>query len=527
MRIYTFLLLFFCCSTFAGAQDFYKWDKIQEIKIYFERDNWAEILTKLKSANNKKRMTAKMVVNGKTYNEVGVRFKGNSSFKNVKKGGSKKLPFNIELNYKSDQRLDDKWETVKLSNVFRDPTFVRELLTYEIARKYLYAPKCNFAKLYINDKYIGLYNNTESIDDRFLKKHFGSKKGILVKCDPEWGLKTPPNCKKGDKSSMMYLGDSPACYYSNYEMKSSDDGWKPFIKMIEVLNEKDNAIANHLDIDQTLWMHAFNNVLVNLDSYTGRLSHNYYMYKGEEGKFMPLVWDMNLSFGAFKFDGNGKPLDNRGLQRLSPMVHFKNKNQKRPLLVNLLQNSLWRKIYMAHVKTILEENFANGEYKQRAKEIQAVIRTEVQNDPNKLYSFDAFTANIDATTDAGGTPIIGLTELMEARVEYLEAHPLLNNEAPSVTKVEDIHFGDDSAIQAHLEGATKAYAYYRTSKQAPFKRFKMKDDGGSNDESMEDGIWGCTVPFAEKGSYYIVAENEKAVSCFPTRTSRKPIKLKQ
>ena len=216
-------ILFLLPSVFASGQDFFQWDKIQEIKLYFERDNWSDILMKMKSAGKKQRMSARMVIDGRTYNDVGVRFKGNSSFKNVKKGGSKKLPFNIEVDYKNkEQSIPGGYEKIKLSNVFRDPSYVRELLSYEIARKYTYAPKCNFAKLYVNDEYLGLYNNTQTIDKDFLKENFGNSKGVLVKCDPEWGAKVPPSCKKGDKSSLMYLGDNPACYTANYELKSED-----------------------------------------------------------------------------------------------------------------------------------------------------------------------------------------------------------------------------------------------------------------------------------------------------------------
>ncbi len=521
------LVFFLLPSLFATGQDFFQWDKIQEIKIYFERDNWAEILTNMKRAGKKQRMSAKLVVGGQTYEQVGVRFKGNSSFKNVTKTGSNKLPFNIEIDYKDkEQALPGGYQKIKLSNVFRDPSFVREILAYEIVRKYTYAPKCNFAKLYVNDKYLGLYSNTQTIDKDFLKDNFGDNDGILVKCDPEWGVKVAPSCKKGDKSSLMYLGDNPACYASNYELKS-DEGWSDFIKMIEVLNEKKEDLPKHLDIDQTLWMHALNNVLVNLDSYTGRLSHNYYMYKGKSGVFTPLIWDLNLAFGGFKFDGNGKPLDTKGLQKLSTMVHFKNNNAKRPLIVNILKNPLYRKIYIAHIRTILKENFNNNEYKTRAEAFQRLIDSEVRNDANKLYSYESFKANLNSSADAKGTQIVGLTELMEGRKEYLNNHPLLSTDPPVISNVEDIHFDEDVAIQAKLEGATGAIAMYRKNKKEHFIAYKMKDDGGSNDESMDDGIWGCTVPFHKKGQYYIIAENEKAAATFPARSSREAIKIKE
>ena len=58
---------------------------------------------------------------------------------------------------------------------------------------------------------------------------------------------------------------------------------------------------------------------------------------------------------------------------------------QRPLLVQLLKDNHFRKIYLAQIKTIVEENFSNGWYKEKAAEIQALIGDEVAADPNRLY----------------------------------------------------------------------------------------------------------------------------------------------
>jgi spore coat protein CotH len=525
-----FLLLFVFLvfiQTFQGlyAQDFYQWDKVQEVKIIFPRENWASILERMKSAGQEQRMTATIEVNGEVFEGAGVRFKGNSSFKSVKKGGAVKLPFNIKIDYKDKKKeLEGGYETIKLSNCFRDPSFIREVLSYEIARKYLPASRCNFAKLYVNGQYFGIYANTESVDKALLKRNFGEKDGVFFKCDPEWQLSAPKTCPDGDKASLMYLGDDPRCYMPNYEMKS-DSGWHSFIDFIEALNDPDKALENYLMIDQALWMHAFNNVLVNLDSYTGRLSHNYYMYQDESGCFAPVMWDFNLSLGGFRFDGNGQPLDNEGLQTLSPFVHFKNKNKKRPLIVNLLSNSTYRKMYIAHIKTILDENFAGDAFKKRAKEVHDFIREEVKNDPVKLYSDADFEKNLDFSVDLDGIEIIGINELMDARVEYLSNHPLLSAPAPAIGKVEHIRFGEDLAVQATLENAEKAWIFYQSDKQSPFKMMEMFDKGSTNDQSMDDGVWGNTLPYVDGTRYFIVAESERAAMVYPRHGSGDPISV--
>ena len=326
-------------------------------------------------------------------------------------------------------------------------------------------------------------------------------------------------CKEGEKASLMYLGERPSCYSTYYEKKSKK-GWTNLIQLIQVLKQDPSNVDTLLNIDRVLWMHAFNNVLVNLDSYTGRLSHNYYLYKTPDGLFTPLVWDMNLSFGGFRFDGiSPRMLTDEDLQTLSPFVHYKTKNAKRPLIVNLLAIPIYRKIYIGHLRTILNDNFHNGKYFERAKEIQQIIDAEVNNDNNKLYDYVSFHKNLTKTADAGRSKIIGIQELMERRVEYLSNHKLLQKAPPQISDVKHLKFGDDLAIQATIDVAQRAYLYYRYSKKEPFKVLEIYDEGSHNDELAEDGIWGNYIDYRPGIQYYIVAEGERLAMCSPERAS--------
>ena len=60
-----------------------------------------------------------------------------------------------------------------------------------------------------------------------------------------------------------------------------------------------------LDVDRALWMLAFNNVLVNLDSYTGPFRQNYYLIKDDNNRMNTITWDLNESFGGFEMINNG------------------------------------------------------------------------------------------------------------------------------------------------------------------------------------------------------------------------------
>ncbi|MFK7931981.1 MAG: hypothetical protein AB8G22_00645, partial [Saprospiraceae bacterium] len=120
----TLLILFTISFQTLIAQDLYDIYSVKDVKITFADDNWAFLLDSLKDDGNDHRILADVSLNGVVYKDVGVRYKGNSSFYNTRKSESTKLPFNIKANYtKKKQRFKGGYKTLKLSNVFRDPSF--------------------------------------------------------------------------------------------------------------------------------------------------------------------------------------------------------------------------------------------------------------------------------------------------------------------------------------------------------------------------------------------------------------------
>jgi spore coat protein CotH len=513
-----FSILFVINAAAAQDIDIYDLMRVREVKLRFAQNNWDVLLDSLKQSGDDQRLLGEVTIDGIKYDSIGVRYKGNSSYHNVRNQESSKLPFNIKVDFKKKkQTFPGGYTSLKLSNSFRDPSFLREVLAYEIAGKYMPSPRACYVKLYVNDVLIGLYNSTESVDEKFLMDHFGYNKGTLIKCDPIWDAAPDKKCLKGEKASLMYQGEDAECYKSNYELKS-EEGWKDLIHLTKVLNEKPKEVGKILNVDQVLWMHAFNNVLVNLDSYTGRLCHNYYLYLDSFDVFHPLLWDMNLAFGAFRHDGSGSPLTDQQMIELSPFIHYKSPN--RPLISQLLADDLQRKIYLAHMGTIIKDHFANGSLKSRAIQWQQLIDFHVQQDKNKLYTYEAFKANLQSTQAADKENIIGIMELMDARLKYLQAHPLLTKTPPAISMVQhQVNDIKTHKVTARVENGEEVWLFYRQKDKAPFQQIAMKDDGQHGDSSAGDKIYTITLELHKGANYYIVAENEKTAALLPERAS--------
>lgn len=507
------LFVFIICSTLSlslfGQDKLYEFEHIVDVRLTFSQSGWHEHLDSLKEQGHDKRMICDLTVDGVSFPQTGVRYKGNSSYFNVRNEGGRKLPFNLKVNYVNKKaRLTGGFETLKLSNVFRDPSFMREVLSYDIARKYMPASRANYARVYVNDNYLGLYNLTESVDNDFLKKFYGSKEGVLMKCDPHWNENPLASCKKGDKASLQYLGNDSLCYYSLYELKSKD-GWGELIALTKEINQRPENLHEIMDVNEVLWMLAFDNVLVNLDSYLGRLCHNYYLFKDKHDIWHPIIWDMNLCFGGFRYTGIGGPLSNEAMQEMSVFTHFKEKNEKRPLVVQLLSNSHNRKVYLAHVRTIVEENFSNGWYKERINTIKLLVEEEIKRDTNKLYPQEDFLKNIDQTVRVGNSSIIGLTELMDKRAEAILAHPLMQKKAPVITEVKHTVTGDSVFVTAQIADADAGWLYFRTENHGAWQRTALT--------ASETSTWSAEAEIGERFDYYVIAENKYIAQLSPRR----------
>lgn len=511
--------------------DVYDPARLTQIKITFAQENWAEVLARYKEKPEEPRLTAQLDVDGVVYDSVGVRYKGNSSYNAVHRKGKRKLPFNIKIDHMvDDQELPGGYDKIKLSNGFRDPSFVREVLGYEIARTYMPASRANFAQVYINGEYFGVYTSVESVDKQFLERRFGEKEGVLVKCDPVWGHKTPRGCTLGDKSNLAYLGPDSVCYYGLYEMKS-DQGWRQLIELTRILAQAPDSLEMRLDVDQALWWLAFNNVTVNLDSYLGAFCHNYYLYQDAEGVFHPIIWDLNLAFGGFNLIG----LDDyphftaEDMQTMSMFVHYKHGTDNRPLLTTLLENDLYRKMYVAHCKTILEDFFTENRFLERAKAWQQVVREAVFQDEKKLYSDSAFVRNLYTTEDAGGQSIIGLTELMQKRAEYLLNHKLIQDPAPVVQNVAHRQGEDTVVVTAQVQDAEKVWLFYRTRPGRSFQRVPMPvlPQGEETDGAEDLAAYQHRLPYQAGLEYYVVAEGAINATVYPRRAGHDTIAVGQ
>lgn len=510
MHKFRLILSLLLIST-AFGQDFYDINTINEIEITFAESNWDYLLDNLVSAGNEGRLMGSLSINGEVFDSVGVRYKGNSSYRS----NQVKNPLNIKLDYIIDDQEIEDYGTLKLANVFKDPSFVRETLGYEIARKYFPASQSNYARVTINGTYLGLYTSDQDVDKHFMRSHFGSGGNTRVKGEIESGVH-PSNMG----GVWEYFGTDSSDYFSKYALES-DEGWGELVEFLDTLNNYPEAVDQVLNVDRHLWFLAFQNLLVNLDGPINN-PQNYYLYQDDLGRFNPIPWDLNECFGVFSTLQSSGQLSTYQLQRLNPLVNLNESDY--PIIGKILSDPRYQKMYISHLKTMLEENILNNWYYERAEEIQNIIAAEVQADPHKFYTYANFLDNLDNSVGGGGPPpgqsILGIAELMETRGSYLSDLWYISAIGPVFAESQliptQVSSGSSLGIEVSVQYATAVFLRYRESVSQPFQWLEMHDDGLNGDSLAGDNVFRAPeITVNSDLQYYFYAENSYAGSFLP------------
>lgn len=403
--IYTFLFFFSCFFPFKTiaqdpGDDFFSAWTVHEIRFQFSQTGfWDSLKT---NYTLDQYMRADVTIDGTAYPQSGVKYKGNSSYNNA----SSKKPFRIDLAEYVDDQTHDGLKKLVLNNGFKDPTLLREKLMLDYLNAHgIAAPRCGFAKLYVNNEYRGLYTVIEDVNKTFLEDRFGNKSGNLFKGDP--------------KGTLNFKGDDQSMYMTDYELKTNEtaNDWSDLIRFIKVLNNSTTAqlpdsLPEYLNLNSWYDYWAAHNLFVNLDSYVGS-GHNYFVYHNDDtGLFEWITWDVNEAFGNFTM---GISLANL---KVLPYGHIPMPGTQRPMMSRLWTDAFFKQQYADRYCALLQD-FSNTYFDPKIDSLANLIRDAVYADTYKFFPNNQFEQNLSQDLSVNGGPglsnIAGLKPFVAAR----------------------------------------------------------------------------------------------------------------
>ena len=104
-----------------------------------------------------------------------------------------------------------------------------------------------------------------------------------------------------DDVKLQYIDDAPDSYANIFDNAKTDVSKADEERLIASLKKLSayEDLESVLDVDAVLRYFVVHNFVVNGDSYTGSMIHNYYLYE-QDGKLAMIPWDYNLAFGTFQ-----------------------------------------------------------------------------------------------------------------------------------------------------------------------------------------------------------------------------------
>ena len=374
--------------TYPASVNLYDLSALRTLFLQFESADWEQELEDFHGTDVE--VPATLTVDGQAYRDVGVHFRGASSFMMVQQGA--KRPLNLSIDDVHEKQRLGGFRTLNLLNANSDPTFLRGVLYTEIARQYLPTPRMNYVRVVINGESWGVYLNAEQFNSDFVRTHFGGTDGV------RWKVPGSPRGNGG----LAYMGDSPEAYKSLYEIKSKDTpkAWADLVQLTKVLNQTppaslEAALKPILDVDGALRFLAVEVALVNTDGYWTRAS-DYNIYQDGKGVFHVIPHDVNEGLGSGGGGGGGRGgfggFGGGGGPTLDPLVAIN--DPSKPLRSKLLAVPALRERYLGYVKDIADKHLDWAVMGPKVQQYQALIAEHVKADTKKLYSTDAFTSGV-------------------------------------------------------------------------------------------------------------------------------------
>lgn len=377
----------------AYENDLFDDSTVHTVNIVINKSDWNDLLD---GAESKNYYACDLVIDGNAVQNVAIRAKGNTSLKQVSSYGNNRYSLKIEFDHYQDGKTYEGLDKLALNNLIQDNTCMKDYLTYKMmAAMGAEAPECSFIHVKVNGKDWGLYLAVEGIEDSFSQRNYGSDTDQIYKPDFE---EAGGQGNSSDVLKLQYSDDNTSSYEEIFDsaLFSLTSSQKTnLIQSLKTLNSGKN-LEDALDVDEVIRYFVVHNFVLNGDSYTGSMLHNYYLHESNTGQLSMIAWDYNLAFGGFSAgsgtSGNSAtslvnyPID-------TPLLGSSLK--ERPMISWIFNSNAYTKLYHQYFDQFLSTCFESGWFNKTFKSAYNLIAPYIKEDDNGFVSYDDFVTACD------------------------------------------------------------------------------------------------------------------------------------
>ena len=270
----------------------------------------------------------------------------------------------------------------------------------------------------------------------------------------------------GGGADLNYTDDDPDSYSTIWEgsvTKTGDADHKRVVTALKNISEG-NDLETYLDVDNILKYMAVHTFSVNMDSLSGSMSHNYYLYE-YDGQLNLFPWDYNLSLGGMSMGNSSSATDmvNDAIDTPFSGTDF---------FDALLENEEYLEQYHAYLQQLVDEYVNGGRFDEVYSRIRSQIDSLVETDPTAFYGYDEYETAAEM-----------LYETVKLRAASIEGQ--LDGTIPSTD--EGQRQNPSSLIDAsHID--VKAMGQFSMGGFGGGFGGKSEDSGGSDPANMPEGF---------------------------------------
>lgn len=181
---------------------------------------------------------------------------------------------------------------------------------------------------------------------------------------------------------LQYIDDDPNSYSAIFDSAKTDitqADQTRLIASLKQLSQYEN-LPEVVNVDDVLRYFVVHNYVVNGDSYTGNMIHNYYLYE-ENGQLSMIPWDYNLAFGTFMGGGGASSVNDDIDKVLSD----------RPMQAWIFSDEAYSNQYYDLYAQLLEQVNVQGIIDNAYR----LIAPYVEKDPTAFCTYEEFETGVN------------------------------------------------------------------------------------------------------------------------------------
>lgn len=197
--------------------------------------------------------------------------------------------------------------------------------------------------------------------------------------------------KGSDDVLLKYIDDEIDSYSNIFDNSKTDISKSDKIRLIKALKKLSEGenLKECVDIDAVIRYFVVHNFVLNFDSYTGSIIHNYYLYEND-GQMQMIPWDYNLAFGGFESGTDATSLVNFPID--SPVSG--GNVEDRPMIAWIFENEEYTELYHEIFAEFIDQYFESGYFEEMIDSVSALIAPYVEKDPTKFCTYEEFETGV-------------------------------------------------------------------------------------------------------------------------------------